>query len=476
MRPVTKNILSLSIGDLVSLVLGFVAKAFLVRALGSSGFGRISFAFAIFSYSFIVINLGLVTIGAREVAKDRNQTPRLVSNMFGLRLFLALTVFCIVILLTFLVDKFQSIRPILIMYHLALFPYALYLDWFFQGTESMEAIGYSRIVNSAIYLILVLAFVRSIHNVVLIPIFYSTGVAVAAVLLLSVYLIGFGRFSISLRLRVWHDLIKVALPVGIGTISAEITRNFPIIIIGFLRNEILVGYYSVAHTLVYLALIVDRVFFIILLPAAVRFYKEGTEQLRVTLERSTRLIAVIIIPTALGCAILAPNIVSLVFGPDYGASVLVFRILIWYFVLTVFNTVYCCSLIATNQEKKYAFNIFIGTIIHLIANYIMTLLWGITGTALSVILSETAVLLLMYWRFKPTIDIKFWAYVVKPVIGSLVMAISLLCVMRLNVLFAIVVSILAYLISLHFLKGATRDDLVFLGKVLSLDVNSCKKS
>ncbi len=469
MRTITKNILSISIGDLLSLTIGFIVTAYLARILGSSGFGQISFALAIFSYSLIIINLGLLTIGIREVAKKRELAFELLNNILGLRLFLALTIFGLVILLTFIVYKFQTIKSLIIIYHLSLFPFAFYLDWFFQGLESMEYIGFAKVINPLIYLILVMFLVRTPDHINLIPIFWFSGVATSTLFLLLVYMTRFGKLKISFRLDLWQGLLRLALPVGLGTICAEIARNFPIVTIGFIKDDISVGNYSAAQKLVYLALIIDRIFFVVLLPAATRYFNENIEKLKDLLKRSARVITMLIIPIAFGCTVLAPRLITLVYGRGYEKSTTVFQILIWFFVLTIFNTIYCCGLIVTNQEKRYGINILLGTILHIVANPIMTLLWGINGTASSVIISEIFTLGLMYWRFRATIHLKIWFYIPKPLLASLAMAFLIIKLTPNSLPLGFLTGLIFYTVVLYVIKGITNKDIKFLFKIFSLE-------
>ncbi len=476
MRPITKNVIAIFTGDLLNRFLSFVATAYLARILGSGGFGKISFALAIFSYSFIAINFGLLTIGVREVAKDRTRAPEYVGNIFGLRLIMAILVFGLVVLLTSVVPRLHALQSIIIMYHLALFAFVFYLDWLFQGIEAMASVGYSNIVMPLIYLVLVILFVHGARQIDLVPFFWFCGTLAGTVLLLAAYRVRVGKLGISFRLSAWKEIFRSALPLGLGRICAEITRNFPIVVVGFLRSDQEVGYLSAATKLVYLVLIIDRILFIVLLPILSRYYAESAERVKSLLAGLGKLAGIVILPLAFGCSVLAPAIINVVYGQDYGPGIVLFRIIIWFFVLTVLNTIYCCGLIAANQERKYAFNIFISMLVHIVGVTVLTLLFGMVGTALSVVIAEAVSLVLMYVKFRPTYDLRFWRYLSKPFVAGVVMGLVVYLTLPSNIILSFFIGAAVYGLVLTLIRGIDRQDMRNLQRIFSLDLRKCRES
>jgi len=476
MRPITKNVIAIFTSDLFNRILSFVALAYLARVLGSGGFGKISFALAIFSYSFIAINFGLLTIGVREVAKDRARAPEYVGNIFGLRLVLGTLVFGVVILLTSLVPRLHSLQSIIILYHLALFSFIFYLDWLFQGIEAMASVGYSNIIMPLVYLVLVILFVRNKSEINLVPLFWFCGTVAGTVFLLAVYRLRVGKLGISFRFSAWKEILRSALPLGLGRICAEITRHFPIVIVGFLKSDQEIGYFSAATKLVYLVLIVDRILFVVLLPVLSRYFTESIEKVKGLLSDLCKLAGIIILPLAFGCSALAPVITNSVYGRDYGPGVILLRILIWFFALTVLNTIYCCALIAANQERKYALNIFISMLVHLTSVTVLTVLFGMVGTALSVVIAEAASLGLMYVRFRPTYDVRFWRYLPKPFLAAAVMGLVVYFAFPHNIFLSFFIGAAVYGLIMMLIRGISRRDVTNLQRIFSLDIRKCRES
>jgi O-antigen/teichoic acid export membrane protein len=174
--------------------------------------------------------------------------------------------------------------------------------------------------------------------------------------------------------------------------------------------------------------------------------------------------------------VLAPLLIRTIYGQGYEPAATVLRILIWFFALTVTNTVYCVGLIVVGREREYAMNLLVGTIFHLGTNLVATLLWGIPGAAAAAVASEGLTIGLMYFRFRNVADIKFWLQAVKPLLGSIGMALLIYYSARYNLPLAIIIGIVSYALLLFLLRGVTPHDLREVGRLFSIRRDPCDRS
>ena len=73
MRNASKNLLSITGGDLSRRVLGFATVAYLARVMTTSDFGAINIGYSVLSYGLVVSAGGLGTLGVREVARGAGE-------------------------------------------------------------------------------------------------------------------------------------------------------------------------------------------------------------------------------------------------------------------------------------------------------------------------------------------------------------------------------------------------------------------
>ena len=149
MKLHSKNLLSLVGYDAGTRVLGFAATAYVARVVGSEGFGILNYAMAFLSYAFLVASPGIHTLGTRTASQQQEREHYLVSDVTHIRLFLSLLVGILMVAGACWWTANAILRNIILLYATSLIPYALQLDWFFQGKEDVQSIGLFRFIAGA---------------------------------------------------------------------------------------------------------------------------------------------------------------------------------------------------------------------------------------------------------------------------------------------------------------------------------------
>lgn len=460
MRKIAKNILFVFSGDVLSRVLGFFATIWLARVLGAYGFGEMSFAFTFLGYAFLLMDPGLSSLGTREVAKNPLLSRSYIFKIIPLRFILAVAAFIIITVLSFLIPTMVRVRPLIILYCLALFPYALSVGWFFRGIEEMKCIGISSVIACGFYLFAVLVFVRSIEDINLVPFFWFGG-GVLSTLFLGLAATSRRELKIvnpQLEIGSW-DLLRRALPIGIGSIMTQIYFNFDITMLGFMRGTVEAGLYTAAYKLLMFLLLIDRVFSMVILPLISRYYKESREKLDGILSIAVKAVIIVVLPLSAGGTVLALPIMRLIYGEGYTSSAPVLQILIWALAITTIGSIYTQGLIATGKEKKYAFAMVTGTAANIILNIFMIPTLGMIGAAVATVCSEILMVLLMRRAFVKVIRVRILPYIVRPAFASAVMCFSLYLLRMLNVVLLVFIGAIIYVLILYITGGITRDDI-----------------
>lgn len=93
-----RNILRLSVGDLLARILSFLAFIYLARVLGVDGYGVVEFALSVAIYLQVFTEGGLDLWATREVAQGKS-VKRLAAQVVPLRLLLGLAGFTALALL-----------------------------------------------------------------------------------------------------------------------------------------------------------------------------------------------------------------------------------------------------------------------------------------------------------------------------------------------------------------------------------------
>jgi O-antigen/teichoic acid export membrane protein len=460
MKRGIKNLLLVTLGELIGPLLGFFVLAYLARTLGVGNFGMINFAQAIFSYGLLLNYLGLPTLGTREIA--RNQDPaKITSSILLLRLFLSSLGFILILIISLVLPKNNETKMLVILYGFSLFTIGLFLDWFYQGKEAMEYLAFSRIINYSVYFIFILTFVRNKNDFYFVPIGFFLSNLSIVLFQLIVYQKRFGKFRFAFNWKDGKGLLKVALPLGVASLFIQFGQYFTPSLLGFIKGNIAVGYFSAAAKLITMIAIVDRVFTIVALPMITRYHAANNPDLLTTLlNRLHKLLIAVVLPIITGGIILAKEVIIFVFGRNYLPSVPVFQILIFFFGITIFVSLYGVSLIAAGKESRYARSIGTGTLTNVILNPFLTVFFNAIGSAIAVVLAEAVTLTFAAsnYRLLEAVPGSSFKLVFKPILATCLMAAFLLLLPNINIFLKVIGSIIIYSGFIFLIKGLAVSD------------------
>ena len=461
-QRIAKNAVSLLFSGIISQLIGFAAVIYLARVLGPGNFGKITFVIAIVAYFSLIANMGLPLLGTREIAKGRDKTRDYVGNILTLRLCLALLGFGLLLLLALFLNKSIEIKYLILLYGLGLIPSALLLDWVFQGIEKMEYIGLGKTLSIAIYVILVLSFVKSPEQLLLIPCFQVAGSLLAALILFCLSVKTLGKLTFKVDLMLWKNLLRQSLPIGFSLAIAQLFFTIDTVMLGFMRNDEEVGYYNAAYKIIMLFIMAVMAYHDAIFPVISHFHKTSLDSLIKLISGTERLMIAIAMPLAVGGFILARPIIELLYGAGYEGGIIAFQILIWAVFILYINVGYSRGLLACNREKWYLAGAAIPAVINVFANFILIPPFGIIGAATGTVLAQASAFLVIYIGFRRVALVPFHHYIFKPSLASIIMAAFLFWGLdgkNLSLFLLIAGGAFIYGVLFCLMKGITKEDM-----------------
>ncbi|HUN66896.1 MAG TPA: flippase [Bacteroidota bacterium] len=405
MKRLTRNFISILLSDIGRRLIGFAAVAYLTRTISVGEYGAVNVGLTLLSYGLMLSSGGLSSYGTREIV--RSDSPGLVGGILGTRLLNSLIVYGLTAVIAVVAIANRLTSGLTLLFCGSLFLNAFLLEWYFQGKEAMGVIGLSRLAGAAVYLGMLLLFVRDHEHVLWIAGAALAGDLTLSVVLMAVYGARNGTAGLRPRFDGWMPIMKQAFPIGAGSILAHLSVNLPPLVLGALLSNTEVGIYSAASKLVFFLLILDRVMATILLPASTRFFASSPEQLSATLGTAVRWILVLALPLSVGGMLLADRLLPFVFGAQYGAAAPAFRVLIWFFFFTLLHTIYSTALIVINREKLFGKLMAVSSAVYLVAIVAGSWFLGPVGAAGGMVFSEAVTVLLMRRASFRLIPIRF---------------------------------------------------------------------
>lgn len=461
-QRIVKNTFSLLFSGMIAQLLGFLAIVYLARVLGPGDFGKLNFAMAIITYFTLIANLGLPLLGTREIARDREKIDDNLTNILTMRLFLAALSFSLLFLIVFFLNKPLETKYLIILYGLGIIPSALLLDWAFQGVERMEYIGIGRILGSVIYVGLVLGFVKSHQQLLLIPCFHVAANLLVIVLLISIFVNHFGKPRFRFKFSPWKELLRAALPIGLSIIMIQVVHYIDTVMLGFMKSAEQVGYYSAAYKIIMILLMAAWCYQDAVFPVISNYYKTSTDSLKKIQSHSTKVMITLTLPLAIGGTIFARPIMNLIYGGKYDPGVIALQILIWTVAIGSLHGVYVRGLIACDRQNRRLIIAIVHALIVIALNFIFIPLLGLIGAAIVTVSGEFLVIFLSYREFSKIVSVPFHGYILKPLFASTIMVLFLywgLSWQNFNLFLSIFGGGMIYFISLYLMKGITSKDI-----------------
>jgi O-antigen/teichoic acid export membrane protein len=247
--------------------------------------------------------------------------------------------------------------------------------------------------------------------------------------------------------------------VGLAIIFNQVTISLPPIVLGVFKTNYEVGIFSAAYKIVFMLLVIERVFYYVFFPVLAKQHKQNPEKLKSSFSFLMRFLFASTIPVALGGLMLAPGIIELVYGHAFMDAVNVLRILLLYFVIVPVDTIFGYGLVAIDQERRFFKVITITAIINAVLILLLSVQFGFFGAACALLVSEIISIVLMYRQLKKYVQFACLRFIPKPVVAGLLMAISLYVLPQWHVILLILVAACVYLLIFYLLRGISKQDL-----------------
>jgi len=270
---------------------------------------------------------------------------------------------------------------------------------------------------------------------------------------------------------------KFLIYLSIGSALLMIFAYVDSIQIGIFLPSEYVGYYTAAFSFIgglcSLITIAN-----VLLPVFTQLRKR---QLNKFFEKIFRYTSLIAIPMAFGIIVLAKFIIVAVYGYDYLPAVLPLYFLA-FLILETPLTNNLKSLFSAKENLKYfVIIISLATFMNIILNFILitslskfSLVWGMTGAAISTLVTRYFYLIILSLYTKKETGIRFnFVYILKPLFASIIMA-SVLFFINSNIpqmtlpigIGEIILGILIYFSVLFLIKGIKKQDFLLIKQLI----------
>lgn len=399
------NTLAFIGGEFFYHLINFFTGILVARSLGSEAYGQFSFIFVYLSFFEVFVQFGLNSIVIRELTQNKTEAPRILGNAILLRLLLAGISLPLALFLIHALGYPLSVQQGVLAgsFQLFLTLRALYETVFRVHLLMIYPVlvnGLRSLINLGLVAVLAYARPGLIHFIL---VYLGSGLAgLGAMALLSRRLT---RVTLSWDWSLIKKLIKESFPLALSGYLTLLYYRIDVLMLSRMKGFSAVGYYSAATRVTESLDIIASTLMISLFPLFSQAFKEDRQKFERLTAKAFRTLLLAGLPIALGGTLVAGDLISLLFGPEYQPSQATLVILLWYTFFNFLATLLVNVLIACGRQAVDAWISFFLVLGNSGMNFLLIPSYSHNGAALATVLTELfgTALMLTYMAKHPMI-------------------------------------------------------------------------
>ncbi|EHJ52327.1 flippase [Streptococcus macacae] len=376
------------------------------RVLQAQGVGAVTFATSNISYFTMVGMMGIPTYGIRACAKvreDRAKLSKTVQEIFFLNAIVTAFALLALAVSVLTVEKMAQEKMLYLIMSSTLIFNVLGVEWLYKALEKYSYITIRSILFKLLSLILLLLLVRSKGDYVI----YGAITVLAGVGSNLMNFLNLRKLVTVQPIRYLNLIqhIKPCLTFFLLTVSTTIYLNMDTSLLGFIKGDHQVGYYSAAVKVKQILVSVVTSLGAVLLPR-LSFYHEQQKHMefKLLVEKALSFVFVLSVPLTLFFIIDAKESILFLSGTNFLPAILPMQLLMpTVLFIGISNLMGMQILVPTQRERLVVISTIIGAIVDVLLNIMMIPLFGAAGAAIVGSLAELTVVLVQLYFLRDLI-------------------------------------------------------------------------
>lgn len=462
-QTVLKNTFWLTFGNIISRLIRAVLIIYAARILGVAGYGVFSYALSLAGFFAIFADIGLTPLLTRESARNPEKRTEYLGTALSIKFIFVVISALLILFVAPIFAKLEGARELFYVI-IFLFAFDTLRDFFFGYTRSIEKMeieaGVNVVTNLAI-LVLGGGALLLAPSTKLLTMGYTAGSAIGLFAVIFVLRNHLRKIFSSFRRELVKPILTEAWPFALAGLLGTIMLNTDMLMLGWLKGADEVGLYSAAQKIVLLVYLFPGYLIVSLFPSLSRLAQADNERFRAIFEKGIKAMFLLAFPLAVGGILLAPLIISFLYGDAYSPAAPAFTILLLTFFLVFPGTLISNAVFAYNRQKLFMGFIGLGALANVVLNYFLIPPYGIFGSAIATIGSQFLANGFNWYMMKRINNFKTLIHLPKIVAATVLMSVFVLVAGKLgiNLIITIAAAALVYFAALSLLKEPIIRDL-----------------
>ncbi len=404
-RKIFWNTISQIIGKAIIMVLGIVVVKLATNYLGKSGFGEYATSYEYLAFFGIVADLGLYTVGIREMAKDEKRIPMIMGNVLSVRTIVAFLMVGVAIISAFFIPQYQNtsipfaiiIAGIATIFNLLTSSICAVLQVYLKMEYNSLASVIGKLVN-VLYMLFVIYVLHTTDKVAGLYQMVWAGAVGNFVMLSITYYYSSKLTKIRYRFdkEFFTDVILKALPYGIALVLNTIYFRIGSILLSLMKSTDDVSIYRVPMTMLETVGIIPLYFMNSVFPFLTRSLANKDGHHHKIIQYSFDFLVMGSMPIIAGTVVLATPLIYAISSQEflsnlavgfYGSDIIL-QVLIFALAFSFINSLFGFILIADNRQMDILKRNLLGAVLTIILDLIFIPYYGVRAAAASNVITE----------------------------------------------------------------------------------------
>lgn len=390
------GILSL-VKQLCALLFPLITYPYVLRVLGATNVGKVSFSSSVMSYFSLIAAFGIGNYAIREGARireDKAKIENFVDQMFTINCYFTFFAYTLLIVLYTIWAKLHNYTGLILIQSLAMIFTTIGIDWFYQIYEDFYYITVRAIAVNIISIILMFLLVRNPDDYIV-----YAGITVIANGGANIFNFIHAQKFVKIRF-VWRvDFKKHIIPMVIlfcNNVVITVYVNSDVTMLGIMKTDQVVGIYNVSVRIYSIIKSLVSSLIVVTLPRLSMMVSKGQkEEYYVLTNKLLNVLLSLVLPAIIGLYMISENAIIIIGGKEFLGGVTALRILSVALMFSVTASFCTTSILLPNRREK---NILMATVISSILNVVLNLLFipafSLNGAAFTTLLAELSVTIL----------------------------------------------------------------------------------
>jgi O-antigen/teichoic acid export membrane protein len=327
-RRVARSVGVLFVGETTAQALGFVLTAYLARVLGPAGFGVWIFATAVITYLGMVVESGADTWGMREISASVSRVRESLDAVVGFRLIVAAVAGTLLVIAAHAFVATPDRRVALTFGLLSIAAMALQSHWVLRSLDANVPVAAASASQRILVMLLAVAMVRAPSDAPYVTLWQGLAELLTAIALLVVVTARAGAPFRHIRGSLVRRVALESWPIGVSRLLRGATYTITVATLARFWPDAVVGEYGAAYRIPMALLAISTIFGGAVAPAVARACATSRTDAGIVGSATLRLLTVLVLPIAVGGAVLAHPVLTLVFSSRYAGAVTLYQLLL----------------------------------------------------------------------------------------------------------------------------------------------------